>query len=317
MTDNGGESNDSNPIDLDDVFKKTTRPLPTIPQDSPNGKEMNKSLTRSLLESPSTISSVSTDIPQIDLRANSPRMPTRVKSTDSNRSRTPTNDNLSISKSDEQHSTPTTPIKTVRVQSPPKMNNNNNNNHLLNKTNASPRLFVALFDYDPHDMSPNPNNDEELPFKQGQTIKIYGDQDADGFYIGQTENGRTGYVPSNMVSEIEVDQPKTEPSTPTPIVKRASPVTSKPPKKMIALFDYDPKTNSPNENSTDELSFHSGDIIYIHGSVHEYGFYSGELTNGKKGLVPSNYLKELPEEPPVQTDNETKVSRNKILQKNW
>jgi hypothetical protein len=31
---------------------------------------------------------------------------------------------------------------------------------------------MALFDYDPHEMSPNQDNEEELPFKQGQIIKV-------------------------------------------------------------------------------------------------------------------------------------------------
>jgi RIMS-binding protein 2 len=117
-----------------------------------------------------------------------------------------------------------------------------------------------------------------------------------------------------MISEIEVDQSETEShvSTSTFVSSPAkrtppatTPINSKPSKKMMALFDYNPKANSPNDNPTDELSFHSGDIIYVHGNVHDDGFYSGELTNGKKGLVPSNYLKEMPEEIP---DNETKVS---------
>ncbi len=35
------------------------------------------------------------------------------------------------------------------------------------------RIFVALFDYDPPTMSPNPENcDEELPFREGQLIKV-------------------------------------------------------------------------------------------------------------------------------------------------
>lgn len=35
------------------------------------------------------------------------------------------------------------------------------------------RVFVALFDYDPMSMSPNPDGaDEELPFKEGQIIKV-------------------------------------------------------------------------------------------------------------------------------------------------
>ena len=35
------------------------------------------------------------------------------------------------------------------------------------------RIFVALFDYDPPTMSPNPEAcDEELPFREGQLIKV-------------------------------------------------------------------------------------------------------------------------------------------------
>ena len=39
------------------------------------------------------------------------------------------------------------------------------------------RIFVALFDYDPPTMSPNPDAcDEELPFREGQLIKVGGTQ---------------------------------------------------------------------------------------------------------------------------------------------
>ena len=62
---------------------------------------------------------------------------------------------------------------------------------------------------------------------------------------------------------------------------------------MIAMFDYNPNENSPNLNPDEELSFHSGDIIFVHGTVHDDGFYMGELVNGSKGLVPSNFLKEV------------------------
>lgn len=35
------------------------------------------------------------------------------------------------------------------------------------------RIFVALFDYNPQSMSPNPDAAvEELPFKEGQIIKV-------------------------------------------------------------------------------------------------------------------------------------------------
>ncbi|CAK7291562.1 Peripheral-type benzodiazepine receptor-associated protein 1 [Vulpes lagopus] len=70
------------------------------------------------------------------------------------------------------------------------------------------RVFVALFDYDPVSMSPNPDaGEEELPFREGQILKVFGDKDADGFYRGEGE-GRMGYIPCNMVVEVAVDSPK-------------------------------------------------------------------------------------------------------------
>uniref|UniRef100_G3SRK4 TSPO associated protein 1 n=1 Tax=Loxodonta africana TaxID=9785 RepID=G3SRK4_LOXAF len=67
------------------------------------------------------------------------------------------------------------------------------------------RIFVALFDYDPVSMSPNPDaGEEELPFREGQILKVFGDKDADGFYQGEG-GGRMGYIPCNMVAEVAVD----------------------------------------------------------------------------------------------------------------
>ncbi|NXC00976.1 RIMB1 protein, partial [Orthonyx spaldingii] len=67
------------------------------------------------------------------------------------------------------------------------------------------RIFVALFDYDPVSMSPNSDAaEEELPFKEGQILKVCGDKDADGFYRGEC-SGREGYIPCNMVSEVPVE----------------------------------------------------------------------------------------------------------------
>ncbi|XP_023561282.1 peripheral-type benzodiazepine receptor-associated protein 1 isoform X9 [Octodon degus] len=69
------------------------------------------------------------------------------------------------------------------------------------------RVFVALFDYDPVSMSPNPDaGEEELPFREGQILKVFGDKDADGFYQGEC-GGQTGYIPCNMVAEVAVDSP--------------------------------------------------------------------------------------------------------------
>ena len=83
---------------------------------------------------------------------------------------------------------------------------------------------------------------------------------------------------------------------------------------MIAMFDYNPKEQSPNINPDDELSFRSGEIIYVHGNVQEDGFFLGELENGRRGLVPSNFLKEISsinaEENSFQQDNEQQIISN-------
>ncbi|KAL4647784.1 RIMS-binding protein 2-like [Arapaima gigas] len=169
------------------------------------------------------------------------------------------------------------------------------------------RIFVALFAYDPAVMSPNPDSaEEELPFMEGQIIQVYGDKDADGFYYGES-NGHFGYVPCNMVSEIQVEDEETRHQllqqgflpaetslekidTCEPILGPQGPA----PRRMVALFDYDPRESSPNMDIEEELTFSAGDIIYVYGDMDEDGFFYGNL-NGHQGLVPSNFLQPVPE----------------------
>nr|XP_014432828.1 RIMS-binding protein 2 isoform X2 [Pelodiscus sinensis] len=194
----------------------------------------------------------------------------------------------------------------------------------------STRIFVALFDYDPLTMSPNPDAaEEELPFKEGQIIKVYGDKDADGFYRGETCT-RLGLIPCNMVSEIQaddeemMDQLLKQGFLPlnTPIEKivncdrfkestrsvhrrsrkskrernrRSGRQHSVSTRRMVALYDYDPRESSPNVDVEAELTFCTGDIFTVFGEIDEDGFYYGEL-NGQKGLVPSNFLEEVPDD---------------------
>uniref|UniRef100_A0A8C9NAS3 RIMS-binding protein 2 n=1 Tax=Serinus canaria TaxID=9135 RepID=A0A8C9NAS3_SERCA len=65
--------------------------------------------------------------------------------------------------------------------------------------------------------------------------------------------------------------------------------------EMVALYDYDPRESSPNVDVEAELTFCTGDIITVFGEIDEDGFYYGEL-NGQKGLVPSNFLEEVPDD---------------------
>ncbi|XP_054906467.1 RIMS-binding protein 2 isoform X7 [Poeciliopsis prolifica] len=191
------------------------------------------------------------------------------------------------------------------------------------------RVFVALFDYDPLSMSPNPDAaDEELPFKEGQIIKVFGNKDTDGFYRAEIR-GRAGLIPCNMVSEIQteddemMDQLLKQGFLPlnTPVEKlvncdrfkdgrsinrrsrkskrernrrsgRQYPMSTR---RMVALYDYDPRESSPNVDVEAELTFCAGDVITVFGEIDEDGFYYGEL-NGHKGLVPSNFLEEVPDD---------------------
>ncbi|XP_054899377.1 peripheral-type benzodiazepine receptor-associated protein 1 isoform X2 [Poeciliopsis prolifica] len=182
------------------------------------------------------------------------------------------------------------------------------------KGDGGVRIFVALFPYDPVTMSPNPDAaEEELPFSEGQIIKVYGEKDADGFYRGES-GGRLGYVPCNMVSEIQVEDEETQQqllqqgflSTATSMEKidpshSAAPGAAGKPasgaRRMVAIFDYDPRESSPNTDIEAELTFSAGDIIHVFGDMDEDGFFYGEL-NGHRGLVPSNFLQAFPEEPP-------------------
>ncbi|XP_057657732.1 RIMS-binding protein 2 isoform X3 [Diorhabda carinulata] len=149
------------------------------------------------------------------------------------------------------------------------------------------RWFVALFDYDPATMSPNPDAcDEELPFSEGDTIKVWGDKDADGFYWGECR-GRRGYVPHNMVMELESNQNRD---------RWGDSLSNMPVKRMVALYDYDPQELSPNVDAEQvELSFTTGQIITVYGDMDDDGFYMGEI-DGVRGLVPSNFLTEAPDQ---------------------
>ncbi|KAM7399112.1 hypothetical protein PAMP_018404 [Pampus punctatissimus] len=174
------------------------------------------------------------------------------------------------------------------------------------------RLFVALYPYNPAAMSPNYDTAaEELPFVPGQIIKVLGDKDCDGFYHGES-GGLSGYVPSNMVAEIPVDDEylkhllmqqgflpvdhlslEDAGMSLTPLSDVASIPDNVVVRRMVALFDYDPWENSPNVDSEVELGFCSGDIIYVLGDIDQDGFYYGDL-QGQRGLVPSNFLQPLP-----------------------
>uniref|UniRef100_A0A3Q3JHB0 SH3 domain-containing protein n=1 Tax=Monopterus albus TaxID=43700 RepID=A0A3Q3JHB0_MONAL len=72
-------------------------------------------------------------------------------------------------------------------------------------------------------------------------------------------------------------------------------------RRMVAVFDYDPRESSPNTDIEAELTFSAGDIILVFGDMDEDGFFyfQGDL-NGHRGLVPSNFLQALPQDAPAE-----------------
>lgn len=121
------------------------------------------------------------------------------------------------------------------------------------------------------------------------SFQVYGDKDEDGFYWGELD-GRAGYIPFNMVSEVPLDDHESGSNVTTPSLNvtqesaqapeespnhEAEESESQPenvlsevvleegefedprnsenyqlaPRRMVALFDYDPQTLSPNPDS--------------------------------------------------------------------
>ncbi|KAG8122841.1 hypothetical protein E2320_018320 [Naja naja] len=72
-------------------------------------------------------------------------------------------------------------------------------------------------------------------------------------------------------------------SCPTPETSKRSP---------YIRFSYNP-FDGPNENPEAELPLTAGEYIYVYGEMDEDGFFEGELMDGRRGLVPSNFVERL------------------------
>ncbi|KAM6166727.1 RIMS-binding protein 3A-like [Erethizon dorsatum] len=63
-----------------------------------------------------------------------------------------------------------------------------------------------------------------------------------------------------------------------------------------AKYSYNP-FEGPNEHPECELPLTAGDYVYVFGDLDEDGFYEGELEDGRQGLVPSNLVEQIPDNP--------------------
>ncbi|XP_072898740.1 uncharacterized protein [Hemitrygon akajei] len=70
------------------------------------------------------------------------------------------------------------------------------------------RKFIAIYDYNPLQDSPNIHPSQELAFKEGDTIWVYGKQRRDGFCEAEV-HGRRGLVPICFLEDTSIGLPQT------------------------------------------------------------------------------------------------------------
>ncbi|CAL8276667.1 unnamed protein product [Merluccius merluccius] len=72
-----------------------------------------------------------------------------------------------------------------------------------------------------------------------------------------------------------------------------------------ARYSYNPY-DGPNEHPEAELPLVAGKYLYVYGNMDDDGFYEGELLDGQRGLVPSNFVEFVQdkEKPAIQAGEE-------------
>nr|XP_047921628.1 CD2-associated protein isoform X1 [Anser cygnoides] len=162
--------------------------------------------------------------------------------------------------------------------------------------------YIVEYDYDAV-------HDDELTIQVGEIIRNVKKLEEEGWLEGEL-NGKRGMFPDNFVKEVKKDVEPKDDALPAKkeksgnvasLVQRmnicglpAGGFQPHPPPKSFkkkskkrqckVLFEYVPQNE-------DELELKVGDVIDISEEVEE-GWWSGTL-NGKSGLFPSNFVKEL------------------------
>ncbi|NXI42459.1 CD2AP protein, partial [Galbula dea] len=162
--------------------------------------------------------------------------------------------------------------------------------------------YIVEYDYDAV-------HDDELTIRAGEVIRNVKKLEEEGWLEGEL-HGKRGVFPDNFVKEVKKDVEPKDDAVPVrreksgnvaSLVQRMSSYglpaggfqPHPPPKNFKkkakkrqckVLFEYSPQNE-------DELELKVGDVIDINEEV-EDGWWSGTL-NGKAGLFPSNFVKEL------------------------
>ena len=203
-----------------------------------------------------------------------------------------------------------------------KHRNNNNNN---NNNNDDELCFEAIEETQPELTQ---EFDTESYRSDGETA-LLSLSTADQLSTDSTDSTDTRDDPSSLsvinkpiglpcpnlnLSEVSIDEwshASEEEPGPTPSPPNISPIPT--PDKaaktctselFLIRYNYDPIVSSPNPNPEQELPLKAGDCIYIYGNPDEDGFYLGELSGGRRGLVPSNFVERVPPPPPAGSHND-------------
>lgn len=64
-------------------------------------------------------------------------------------------------------------------------------------------------------------------------------------------------------------------------------------RRFLALCDYDPENDSPNDDPSEELPLENGQIITVYGEIGPDLFFHGEY-KGRRGVVASTLVQEVP-----------------------
>ncbi|TWW74437.1 Peripheral-type benzodiazepine receptor-associated protein 1 [Takifugu flavidus] len=82
---------------------------------------------------------------------------------------------------------------------------------------------------------------------------------------------------------------------------------------FIARYSYNPY-DGPNDNPELELPLTAGEYIYVYGDMDDDGFYEGELMDGRRGLVPSNFVERVSDDDVMNAHPGTgDMSHNSLL----
>ncbi|XP_069092154.1 CD2-associated protein [Pleurodeles waltl] len=174
-------------------------------------------------------------------------------------------------------------------------------------------------------------HEDELTIRVGEIIKNVKRLEEEGWMEGEV-HGRRGMFPDNFVKEIKKDPDLRDRDENVPVKREKSgnvaslvqrmstygvlpigiqphPQTKNCKKKAKArqckvLFDYAPQNE-------DELELKVGDVVDITGEVEE-GWWSGTL-NGKSGLFPSNFVKEIELSDDLETQEDLDDSEPSVL----